>query len=61
MFRAPGFLACKSALARFSDERTREARNLTLDFFGATDEEFAVVFTSGKQGTLAEQCLLAYG
>lgn len=31
------------------DERTREARALTQKFFGATDEEFAVVFTSGNQ------------
>ncbi|CDJ59848.1 molybdopterin cofactor sulfurase, putative [Eimeria maxima] len=38
--------------AKFTDERTREARELTLDFFGAREEEFAVVFTSGATAAI---------
>ncbi|CDI81004.1 molybdopterin cofactor sulfurase, putative, partial [Eimeria acervulina] len=33
-------------------ERTREARELTLQFFGASEDEFAVVFTSGATAAI---------
>ncbi|KAL8426320.1 hypothetical protein Efla_007656 [Eimeria flavescens] len=38
--------------ANLTDKRTREARLLTLDFFGAAEEEFAVVFTSGATAAI---------
>ncbi|KAL8446471.1 hypothetical protein Emed_004925 [Eimeria media] len=38
--------------ANLTDQRTREARLLTLDFFGARQEEFAVVFTSGATAAI---------
>ncbi|CDJ65609.1 molybdopterin cofactor sulfurase, putative [Eimeria necatrix] len=38
--------------AKLTDERTREARELTLKFFGAEESDFAVVFTSGATAAI---------
>ncbi|KAL8273330.1 hypothetical protein Esti_002734 [Eimeria stiedai] len=38
--------------ANLTDQRTSEARLLTLDFFGARQEDFAVVFTSGATAAI---------
>ncbi|XP_026194340.1 molybdenum cofactor sulfurase, partial [Cyclospora cayetanensis] len=38
--------------AKLTDQRMREARDLTLKFFGAAEKEFAVVFTSGATAAI---------
>ncbi|OEH73578.1 molybdopterin cofactor [Cyclospora cayetanensis] len=51
-FRESLTLQCCCCADGLSDQRMREARDLTLKFFGAAEKEFAVVFTSGATAAI---------